>query len=478
VIRSTWRRVFKFLGSAILATWLLVFVGTWSTLASFIPQGVSSNKAVATWALAHPLGERVVRVLGLHQAFAAPVFTVCVLLLGFCTALCAWQRTKVAIHKARMLREAASLDGTAVAAKHDLEVECDASFTDEKVLTVAADTLETLGIKMKRRGDVLGAVSAQWSVWGSPVFHWALLALVLALLTGNLMRSEGLMGIAVGQTKPDAAASYGFVRTGSLHDWGRVKRSIRVDAFDRDFKTGGIDRGPTPTVSVLDAAGKVIKTQRVYPNMTLKTGSLTIYPSDYGLAAKVTLLNTAGGATGSSYQLVDFAGETTAGTAPIETLSVGDSSGNPLLTIAVYIPLDRKGDLGLKQLPKTPTARVVVTGNDGATVLDSVMSPGAHIALPSGDVLRLDGVEYYARLQIVDDMTIPLLYAGLVVALFGLTLAVVARQQIVLATVIEGRQGPVLAMKVRLWRNASSSLSEMKDELAAALSGSEKGSTK
>ena len=168
MIRSTWRRAVKFLGSAILATWLLVFVGAWSTLASFIPQGVASNKAVAAWAVAHPLGERAVRALGLHQAFAAPVFTVCVLLLGLCTALCAWQRTKVAIHKARTLREAASLDATAVAAKHDLEVECDASFSEDEILTVAADTLDVLGIKTKRHGDVLSAVSTQWTIWSAP----------------------------------------------------------------------------------------------------------------------------------------------------------------------------------------------------------------------------------------------------------------------------------------------------------------------
>ena len=107
------------------------------------------------------------------------------------------------------------------------------------------------------------------------------------------------MGVAVGQTKPDAPASYGTVHTGPLHDWRSVHRSIRVDAFDLEFKTGGIDRGPTPTVSVLDGTGQVVKTQRVYPNRPLKTGSLTIYPSTYGLAAAVSIVNTSGVETGA-----------------------------------------------------------------------------------------------------------------------------------------------------------------------------------
>jgi hypothetical protein len=94
-----------------------------------------------------------------------------------------------------------------------------------------------------------------------------------------------------------------------------------------------------------------------------------------------------------------------------------------------------------------------------------------------GGSLRLDDVGYYARLQIVDDWSIPLLYAGLFVALAGLTLAVVARQQIVLATVVEGSEGVKLVAKVRLWRNSSSSRSEIETELTRALREHEKGST-
>jgi hypothetical protein len=99
------------------------------------------------------------------------------------------------------------------------------------------------------------------------------------------------------------------------------------------------------------------------------------------------------------------------------------------------------------------------------------------MVLPDGSRLRLDSVGYYARLQVVDDGSIPLLYLGLIVAVFGLTIAVVARQQIILATVVEGPDGTRLAVTVRLWRNAPSSRSEIEAELTRALSGSEKEST-
>jgi len=110
-------------------------------------------------------------------------------------------------------------------------------------------------------------------------------------------------------------------------------------------------------------------------------------------------------------------------------------------------------------------------------VLDRIVSPGEGVTLPSGDTLRLDSIGYYARLSVVDDWSIPLLYAGLVIAIIGLTIAVAARQQIVLATVIEGPDGAKLAATMRLWRNASSSRSEIERELGQGLSRVEEGST-
>jgi cytochrome c biogenesis protein ResB len=477
VIRSAWRRLVRFLGSAGLAIWLLVIVGVWSMVATLIPQGAATDREVTVWASAHPLVEPVVRAIGLHQAFTSLLFTVCVLALGVCTALCAWKRTKAAMDKAGTLRRAAVADERSLTARHDLEIACDPALSGAEVLSIASETLKHLGIKTKRRKDLLTAVSSPWSVWGSAVFHWALLALILALIVGNLLRSEGLMGVAVGQTKADAPVSYGELHAGPMRDWSRVHRSIRVDAFDPHFRTGGIDRGPTPTVSVLDGVGKVIKTQRVYPNMTLKTGSLTIYPSDWGLSATLSLVNTSGVETARSVQLVDFSEEATDGTVPVGSVNVSDSAGNALLRVSVSVPLDHSGDKLLKGIPKKPAALVVVTSPDDKPVLDRIVSPGEGVTLPSGDTLRLDSIGYYARLSVVDDWSIPLLYAGLVIAIIGLTIAVAARQQIVLATVIEGPDGAKLAATMRLWRNASSSRSEIERELGQALSRVEEGST-
>lgn len=468
MIRRAWGGLVKLLSSARLATLLLVFVGVWSMLASLVPQGAASVEAVASWASAHPLAENVVRILGLHEAFGAPLFMLCVLVLSVSTALCAWQRTKVAVRRGGMIRRASAAGGQALAGSPDLEITCDATLEASAVLSIAAETLAHLGIKTKRRDASISAVSPAWSVWGSPVFHWALLALIVTMPLGSMLRSAGQMGLAVGQTKIDEPASYGILTEGSLHGLFGVPRIIQVDAFEPTYRTGGVDRGPTPTVSVLDAQGQVIESQRVYPNNTLKTGSLTIYPSDYGLAATVALVDASGAEQARSVQLVDFSAQAAGGTAPAGILTVG-GDGNAGLKLLISVPLDRTKGGFVGRLPKQLKVQVVATSVDDKPVLDRVLLVGEELRLPTGGALRLIDVGYYARLQLVDDPSIPVLYAGLVLAMLGLGVATLARQQIVTATVVESPGGRKLAVRMRLWRTLTSSRSEIESELVRAL---------
>jgi cytochrome c biogenesis protein ResB len=330
------------------ATALLALIGIWVALAS---------------------------ALGVRSAFAGPVPLAAVALLALSTAVCAWQRTRVALRRTRLLREAG------------------------------------------RR---------PWTVWGSPIFHWALVALIAVVTLGWLMRSSGQMGVAVGETRADVPASYGQLSAGPLARWSEG-RSVRVDAFDVNYTAGGVDRGPTPTVSVLASDGTVIASQRVYPNHILKTGSLAIYPADYGLAAELSVLTSAGVELRRVTELLDFSGRAEGGTVPVAPLVIDSASGAQALTVAVTVPLDRveRGYLG--RLPEAPQGRVTVSSADGEALLEQPVRPGESVELPSGELLRLDAVGYYARLQVVDDPTVPWLYAAAVIAMLGLGISTIAR---------------------------------------------------
>jgi cytochrome c biogenesis protein ResB len=248
-----------------------------------------------------------------------------------------------------------------------------------------------------------------------------------------------------------------------------VHRSFRVDAFDPDYTTGGIDRGPSPTVSVLDAAGAAVVTQRVYPNASLKRGSLTIHAAAYGIATYFSLENTSGALTGKSMQLVDFSQTASGGTVPVGSLQISDSAGRALVSCAITVPLQGSAGNYVQSLPADPSVRVVATSPQGGPTVDKLVRPGQTVTLPTGDVLKLDQVGYYARLSIVDDATIPFIYAGLVIAMIGLGISTLSRQQAIAATVVEGPDGSSLAVYIRVWRNAAASRTEIAAGLEAAL---------
>lgn len=477
MISTTLRKFARTLSSARVATLLIAFVGLWAILASLVPQGEPSSPGVVAWASAHPLAEAVVRAVGLHHAFTAPVFLLCILALALSTAVCAWRRTKVAVARSRTLHGAPTVDKEALIANHDLEIDCDPRIEESAILALASETFGRLGVQTRQRDRVITAASPAWAAWGSPVFHWALLALIVAMPLGSLFRSSGQIGLAVGQDEFDEPASYGILSAGPLHRWPKVPRTIRVDAFDLKYETGGVNRGPTPTVTVSDAEGNVIKSQRVYPNKTLKTGSLTIYPADYGLSATVSVVDTRGAETRRSTELLDFSGKAEGGTTPVNPLVLSDEAGNAQAEVFVSVPLDRVEGGLLAKLPEDPRARVVVVSAEGKPLLDRILRPGEDLVLPTGDTLRLLDLGYYARLQLVDDPSIPVLYASLVIAIIGLGIATLVRQQVVSAAVIETQHGGKLAVRLRLWRNVTSSRTEIETELTQAVGRNQKGVT-
>lgn len=468
------RKLVRLFGSARLATALLALIALWSALASFVPQGDASSDAVTAWASANPAVASLARVAGLHHAFSALPFVFCVTVLALFTTMCAWQRTRVAAKRTHAMRGAA-LDPQTLAADSDVRIACDPELNHSEILAKAAEALDGIGIRVRPRGGVLSAVSPRWTAWGSPVFHWALVAIIIVIPLGALARSSGQMGIAVGDVKVDQPASYGLLSAGPWRNWGSVERTIRVDAFDVNYTTGGVHRGATPTVSVLNGAGEVLASQRVYPNATLKLRSLTIYPLDYGLAADISVADASGAEIWRSRELLDFSGKAEGGTAPVSPLVLENQGGGGDLHVLISVPLDRTEGGYLGRLPDDLRARIKVTSADGDPVLDEYLRPGEALALPSGATLRLDGLGYYARLQLVDDPSIPYLYAAAFIAMLGLGVATFARQMIVLAWKEDAPDGIHLVLRMRLWRILTTNRREIETRLRETVGSEEKG---
>jgi len=446
----------------------------WCVLATLIPQGPSSSDAVAQWAERYDVVAPLAEAVGLHRAFGAPVFLVGIGLLALSAIVCAWDRTRAALGRARAARRAAQVSREDLLAAPDFSVQCKTGADTTRVLSDAAEVLTAHGINTRRTSGLLRGVSSPVALWGSPVFHWSLVALMVTVLLAPLVRSEGLMGLAVGETWPDVSESYGSVVAGPWHRWDATPRSYRLDHFEPRFKAKGMDMGPVPTISVLDGEGRVMKTQPVYPNHKLRIGSTAITAPSFGLAVTVSLRDEVGEEIGRAIQLVDFSQEASEGTVPYGAVPISDDSGNTAATAHITVPLIRQDGEFVEWLPRDASARIVATMADGSQLADEVVKENGEVRLSDTASLRVESIGWYSRLSIVDDWTIPVIYACMIVATIGLAVTAFMRQQIVLVAAAETPDGVVLAVRMKLNRNVPTSRGEVESALRQALAGGDR----
>jgi hypothetical protein len=107
-----------------------------------------------------------------------------------------------------------------------------------------------------------------------------------------------------------------------------------------------------------------------------------------------------------------------------------------------------------QELPADAKAAFVVRpANGGPPVASGTLSAGEELPLPDGSRLRLLGVGYYARLSVVDDPSIPLVYALLFVALAGMCVSILGRQSLAVVGVVESETGRrTVSVWFRDWR--------------------------
>ena len=468
-MKELYRRAVRFLTSAALVSVTLGFIGVWSIFATMVPQGDPAIGSALAWAEANPGIAGIVDALGLHRAFDAPAFLAAVAILALSTVLCSWQRTRVALNRSRALRRATNPEARPTATDHDLLIDVPGGMDASQALSAVEKALRGLGIKMRRTDDTLVMASSPLAPWGSPVFHWALVGFMAFVLLGSLVRGDGLIGIALGQVKPNVPASYGRFDAGPWHSWDDDGLSFRLDDFEPRFTADGIDRGPVPTLSVLDAEGNVIKTQPVYPNKMLHIGPLKVSAPAYGLSVTLNLLDESGAEVGRAVQLLDFEQSAPDGTVPLEPLAITDDAGNTTALVHATVPLIAENGAFVEWLPKDAPARIVAESVDGEALIDELVNQGEAVELPGGFQLGVVDVGWYSRLSVVDDWTVPFVYMWMILGALALSVTTFTRQMYVVIASVEGPTGTSLAVRMRLWRHASTTRSEITEALGRAL---------
>lgn len=336
--------------------------------------------------------------------YSNPIFLLCVAWLTVSTAVCASDRTRWAWRAAtrpearrRALASRAIRNGEQVVSPEGLEL--------------LAEGLRGLGLKVHVEDDGLFAHSRTWAHLGSPLFHWALVVMLAAAALGQLTRAEGSLYIPVGSSVPDQRASYvRGISEGPLFRDRFTGLDIAVKDVAPDYSVGGVSRGATPLV-VVSRGGEVVASTHVYPNSPARAGALLVHRGEVGpaLIARFAF-------PGGTSQDVTISFPLDPGTRRPQPVALDLSTGGSTFSVSAA--------------PAAGGRVTFLTKGAGSTGL----APGESAQLPGGISVAIVGRTTYVRLVVVNDWTVPVLYAAFVVAVVGSTIALLLPPRAVFAS--------------------------------------------
>jgi hypothetical protein len=432
-------RMWRMLRSRRLAVSLIAFLATYSIVGTLVPRGTPSDPAVLAWASAYPALKAVASSLGLHQAYASPLFLAFALLLAVCTCACAVERTQRAVRIARGMRESSEEALEHLRTRPQVAVASGPDSDQRTAVATAEAGLRGMGLRIRRRSDAVESLSGGWGVFGSPAFHWSIVALMVVAAAGQATRAEGFMGLPIGDRVSDARAGYLQITEGPF--FGSRFTGIEFLATDlvRKYQAGGVDYGPSPIVTAY-SGGVELASGRVHPNSPLRVGSLLVHMADYGPAAVLAAESAGGAEIGRTTLIFDRGADTPSGTKP-QTFSFAPGPG--------ATPVDARVQVVIGRAPAGAPATTWVSRAiiETATVGSGVFGPpvtlavGEFLPLPGGGRLRLADVKDWVRVSVANDWSVTPLYLLFCIAIAALAVAVLVPARRVALMLVKTKAG-------------------------------------
>jgi len=421
--RRSSKAVWSFLRSRRLALAYLVGMTFYVWVVTLVPLESFGGDAVAAWDARHPLLAAVVNAFGLHQAYSSPVFIAFAVLLTASTAACAWERTRVAMRAYRARR--CAMPSSALEHLRTfpaIRIELVEGVAGAEALARSTRACRRMRMRVSQTPDLQSGDSGALGLAGSPLFHWALVALFIFAAAGQLTRYEGYVNMVVGDTVLDAPSAYSAdLDCGPLSSFlGFTGAEMELGELDLDHAVGGVERGRAALVR-LTRGGATLKEQWVFPNSPLRYGSLSIQRANSG---------------------------------PILVGNVSISGDVSQEAIRLYYDESSKSPrrFSVVEPARGTTLEVEVTPLGGQKVLVAVVGEESQLAtqtiglgetatLAEGVTFTIDALTYYVQLQVVNDWSVPWIYATFVLGIIGISLTTFVPSRTIRVMVVDGPAG-------------------------------------
>ncbi|MFI2754439.1 cytochrome c biogenesis protein ResB [Cellulomonas sp. P22] len=509
-LRWTWRQ----LTSMRVALLLLMLLAVAAVPGSVFPQRPQSPEDVAQYLLDNPGSGPWLDRLGFFDVYASAWFSAIYLLLFVSLVGCILPRAKVHLRalRARPPRTPRRFD------RFPAQGAATSAASPEQVVRAAERALRGRGPLRTFRTDVSEERPGTWTLsaergylreTGNLVFHLALVGLLIAVATGQMLHYRGQVMLVEGGTFANAQTDYDTFESGTAFDAeSLVPFRLTLDRFTSRFDATTLQSRDFLAEVTVAEPGAEAEDATIKVNHPLTAGGAKVYLQGNGYAPRVVVRDGAGEIAfeGAVPFLPQDTVYTSQGVIKVPDVSGGqDQIGlvgsllptaqqltdtvwrstdpqptDPLLVLAVW-----SGDLGLDDgVPQNvyqldDTGMVQATDDQGVPVTLYV-HPGETVALPDGlGTLTFEDLPRFVALDLRFDPALPylLVFALLAIAGLGTSLFTPRRRVWVRAAVDSADPARTVVTAAALARSDDIGLQDELDRVLAALPAPLDGTT-
>jgi cytochrome c biogenesis protein len=264
---------------------LLFLLAMASLVGSLIPQIPNSPERAASYQLDHPVVGTFFRHAGFFDVFGSWWFALIATLLFVSLVACLLPRSRAHLRAMRQRPvHARELDSFPRFAERRVGV------PPERAAQLSQKILRRRLFRVDRAPTAVAAEKGLAREFGSLLFHWAFLLILIGAVYGKGTGFTGRAAVVEGQTWTDALANYdGQIRLGRFFSGGFTGTQLRLIDFEDTFRQSGQPMDFVSRVALSDADGTPLGTADVRVNHPAEVDGIRIFQFGYGWAPVITI---------------------------------------------------------------------------------------------------------------------------------------------------------------------------------------------
>ncbi|MEO8293815.1 MAG: cytochrome c biogenesis protein ResB, partial [Actinomycetota bacterium] len=283
--RQSLALVWRTLRSMRTALILLFLLAMASVVGSLIPQIPNSPERAASYQVEHPFWGGFFRRAGFFDVFGSWWFALIATLLFVSLVACLLPRTRAHLRTIRQPPvQARELDAFPQYAQRRVRAQPDMA------VALSQKVLRRKLFRVQRAPGALAAEKGIAREFGSLLFHWAFLLILVGAVYGKGTGFTGRTAIVEGEAWTDARANYdGQIRTGRFFSGDFSGTQVRLLDFADSYRRTGQPMDFVSRIELADAQGNPLGHTDVRVNHPAEVNGVRIFQYGYGWAPVITI---------------------------------------------------------------------------------------------------------------------------------------------------------------------------------------------